>query len=53
MSAATDIEERAALSRTRQEQPEWSPADQAALDDWLEESTAHRVAWLRMEYGWR
>ena len=48
-----DIEERAALWRARQEQPEWSPADQAALDAWLEESTAHRVAWLRMEYGWR
>ena len=53
MSAATDIEERAALWRARQEQPEWSHADQAALDAWLEESTAHRVAWLRMEYGWR
>ena len=48
-----DIEERAALWRARQEQPEWSAADQAALDAWLEESTAHRVAWLRMEYGWR
>jgi transmembrane sensor len=48
-----DIEERAALWRSRQEQPDWSAADQAALDAWLEESTAHRVAWLRMEYGWR
>lgn len=53
MTAAMDIEERAALWRSRQEQPDWSPADQAALDAWLEESTAHRVAWLRMEYGWR
>lgn len=53
MSAAMNIEERAALWRSRQEQPEWSAADQAALDAWLEESTAHRVAWLRMEYGWR
>ena len=48
-----DIEERAALWRARQDEPEWSQADQAALDAWLEESTAHRVAWLRMEYGWR
>ena len=47
MSAAMDIEERAALWRARQEQPEWSQADQAALDAWLEESTAHRVAWFR------
>lgn len=48
-----DIEERAALWRARQEQPDWADADQAALDAWLEEATAHRVAWLRMEYGWR
>ena len=53
MSTAMDIEERAALWRSRQEQPDWSHADQAALEAWLEEATAHRVAWLRMEYGWR
>ena len=53
MTSAMSIEERAALWRSRQEQPEWSADDQAALDAWLEEATAHRVAWLRMEYGWR
>jgi len=47
------IEERAALWRHRQEQPGWSADDQALLDAWLEESTAHRVAWLRIEYGWQ
>jgi len=47
------IEDRAVAWRYRQEQPEWSPDDQSALDAWLEESTAHRVAWLRAEYGWR
>ena len=53
MSDHSAIEERAAHLRHRQEQPDWTPDDQAALDAWLEESTAHRVAWLRMEYGWR
>lgn len=53
MTVAMDIEQCAALWRSRQEQPDWSPDDQAALDAWLEESTAHRVAWLRLEYGWR
>ena len=53
MSDPSAIEERAALLRHRQEQPDWTADDQSALDAWLEESTAHRVAWLRMEYGWR
>lgn len=52
MSAHAAIEKRAAQWRLRQERPDWSAADQAALEAWLEESTAHRVAWLRMEYGW-
>ena len=47
-----DIEESAALWRSRREQPGWSEADQAQLDAWLDEATAHRVAWLRMSYGW-
>ncbi|MGE5502392.1 MAG: FecR family protein [Ignavibacteriales bacterium] len=53
MSDHAAIEDRAVLWRNRQEQPDWTPDDQAALDAWLEESTAHRVAWLRVEYGWR
>ncbi|MGE5566365.1 MAG: FecR family protein [Parcubacteria group bacterium] len=53
MSDHAAIEERAVLWRARQEEPGWTPDDQAALDAWLEESTAHRVAWLRVEYGWR
>ncbi|MGO4777015.1 FecR family protein, partial [Lysobacter sp. 2RAB21] len=27
--------------------------DQETLDAWLDASVAHRVAWLRMEYGWQ
>lgn len=53
MTSAKDIEERAVLWRSRQEQPNWSQDDQAALEAWLTQDTAHRVAWLRVEYGWR
>ncbi len=31
----------------------WNAADQAALDAWLAESWAHRVAYYRLEAGWR
>jgi transmembrane sensor len=30
----------------------WSTADQAELDAWLDASTAHRVAFLRLEAAW-
>lgn len=47
------IERRAAdwLARSRSEN--WSEADQDKLDAWLSESTAHRVAWLRLNAAWR
>lgn len=53
MSRAQMIEERAALWVTRREQPSWSAGDQAQLDEWLQESDAHRVAFWRLEFGWR
>lgn len=53
MSEASRIEEQAATFRARQEEAHWTDQDQSRLDAWLEESTAHRVAWLRMDYGWR
>lgn len=52
MSEHSAIEEQAALWRYRQEQLQWSPAEQAELEAWLEAATAHRVAWLRMSHGW-
>jgi transmembrane sensor len=52
MSSAMDIEERAAHWLARRQEPQWSAADQAELDAWLQESTAHEVAFLRLEYGW-
>jgi transmembrane sensor len=52
MSSAMEIEERAAYWLARRQEPQWSSADQAALDAWLQESTSHEVAFLRLEYGW-
>jgi transmembrane sensor len=52
MSSAMEIEERAAHWLARRQEPQWSSADQAKLDAWLQESTSHEVAFLRLEYGW-
>ncbi len=52
-SAATRIEERAARYLARRHEPQWTAQDQAELDAWLKESTAHEVAYLRLEYGWQ
>jgi transmembrane sensor len=52
MSAA-DIEARAAGWLLRQEEPDWSEADQRALDAWLDESASHQAAFWRLEHGWR
>lgn len=52
MSGAVEIEERAARWLARRKEPGWSDADQAQLDAWLQESTSHEVAYLRLEYGW-
>lgn len=51
------IEDRAAEWLVRRdgatEAGTWSGADQRALDGWLAESTAHLVAFLRLEAAWR
>lgn len=53
MSVAAEIEDRAARWLNRREEAEWSPAEQAELDTWLEESMAHKAAYWRLEHGWR
>ena len=53
MSRANDIEESAAHFVVRSEEPSWSAADQAHLDRWLDESDAHKVAFWRLQHGWR
>ena len=53
MSAARQIEERAALWVLHREESAWSSTDQAELDAWLSESDAHKAAFWRIEEGWR
>lgn len=53
MSAASDIEQRAAEWLMRREEPEWSALDEAEFDAWLGESLAHKAAFWRLDHGWR
>jgi transmembrane sensor len=46
------IEERAAAWLARRDGGVWTKEDDALLSDWLAESTAHRVAFLRLEAVW-
>lgn len=58
MTSASDfvdhlaIEERAAAWLARRDGGDWSSEDDAALAEWLNEATAHRVAFLRLESAW-
>lgn len=38
---------------TRKDSAEWSAADQATLDAWLAASTAHMIAFIRLEEMWK
>ena len=46
------IEQSAAEWLARRDRGDWSEADQAQLSHWLRASTAHRVAYLRLEAAW-
>ena len=47
------IERDAALWLARRDAGGWAARQQAALDAWLDESVAHRVAFLRLEAAWQ
>lgn len=47
-----DVEARAAQWLARRDAGGWSAQDDAQLERWLESSTAHRVAFLRLEMAW-
>jgi transmembrane sensor len=47
------IEERASEWLARRDSGNWSDVDQTDLNDWLRASTAHRVAYLRLEAAWQ
>lgn len=53
MNERERIEADAARWLARQDAGRWTTDDQRALDDWLRESTAHRVAWLRLDAAWQ
>jgi transmembrane sensor len=45
-------EKRAAEWLCRRDSADWSESDQASLDDWLNESSAHAVAFIRLDSAW-
>jgi len=51
VESSTEIERAAAAWLARRDAPGWSERDEAELAAWLE-STAHRVAWLRLQAAW-
>lgn len=51
-SKAEDIEAAAAVWFERREWSDWDAADEAALEAWLAESTAHRISFVRLEAAW-
>jgi transmembrane sensor len=53
VNRAQEIEDRAAHFVLRREEQSWSADDQQHLDQWLEESDAHKAAYWRLEHGWR
>jgi transmembrane sensor len=52
MESHKQIEDQAAEYLAKRDSGEWTDADQAELDQWMTESTAHRVALLRLEGVW-
>jgi ferric-dicitrate binding protein FerR (iron transport regulator) len=53
MHNSTQIEETAANWLARRDGEGWSAADQAEWTVWLGASTAHRVAYIRLEAAWQ
>jgi transmembrane sensor len=51
-SNSAEIEGIAAAWFAKRESGEWSAADQAQLDTWLDSSTAHRIAFIRIMTAW-
>lgn len=53
MMRAADIEARAADWLARRDGDNWTAEQQQELDAWIAASTAHRIAWLRLDSVWR
>jgi transmembrane sensor len=52
VQSSIQIEELAAGWLARRDSGNWSSADEAKLIAWLGESTAHRVAYIRLDGAW-
>src|SRR5579864_9425315 len=52
MPTSREIEAQAAEWLAQRDAPLWSSSDAAALEVWLAESTAHKVAYVRLEAAW-
>lgn len=52
MERTNEIEETASDWLVRRESGQWTQTDQALFEQWLDASTANRVAFLRLELAW-
>jgi transmembrane sensor len=52
MERTNEIEEAASDWLVRRESGQWTQADQARFEQWLDASTLNRVAFLRLELAW-
>jgi transmembrane sensor len=53
MESHRQIEQAAAAWLVRHDREEWNDSDQAELHAWLSASTAHRVAFIRLQTAWQ
>jgi transmembrane sensor len=53
MESHRQIEQAAAAWLVRHDREEWNHADEAELHAWLAASTAHRVAFIRLQAAWQ
>lgn len=53
MESVKEVEEQAAAWLVKRDSGRWSEVDQQALDQWLDASTAHTVAFIRLEAAWQ
>ncbi len=53
MDSSIQIEKNAAAWLAKRDGGNWTEADQSALDQWLQASTAHRVAFIRLQSVWQ
>lgn len=53
IESSLEIEERAADWLALKDSGKWTPADESALNEWLESSTTHWVAYVRLRAAWQ